>query len=214
MNFEFRLACSVFVALASMLGLNHSPAKAALFRVDANVVATFTTGPVPSATGSFSFQFDDAFLMGAPSGDRKDWPVSQFQTSLNPIGTTTFSPSNVEGYVFYNQGSLRQVLVGGVGPTILDENSVGGNSYDFYISLIVKPNGQLDNTFGRPGEFVWANKNPNLTIYSGNIDASASSLAITLVPEPASVVLASLVCMFAIGVRRRRIGWYRSDAPR
>jgi hypothetical protein len=203
MSCEFRSDCPVVVLLALILGVKVSTVNATVYRVDANVVATFTTGPAPSATGSFSFQFDDAFLMGASAGDRGDWPVSQFQTSLNPIGTTTFSPSNVEGYVFYNQGSLRQVLVGGVGPTILDENRIGGNSNDFYISLLLKPNGQLDNTFGSPGNFDWANKNPALTIYAGTIDANSSSLTITAVAEPASAALTSLIGIFAACVRRR-----------
>ena len=196
MSFQLRMACQVFIALAAALGVNSSTATAALYRVDATVSATFTTGPVPAATGSFSFRFDDAFLIGAPVGDRGDWPVSQFQTSLNPIGTTTFSPSNVEGYVFYNQGSLRQVLVGGVGPTILDENTVGGNSNDFYISLLLRPNGQLDNTFGSPGSFVWSNTD-EIATYQGTLVANASSLTITLVAEPTSAALAGLTSVLA-----------------
>jgi hypothetical protein len=205
MSFQLRSACQVFMALAAALGVNSSTVTAAQYRVDATVSATFTTGPVPTATGSFSFRFDDVFLMGAPVGDRGDWPVSQFQTSLNPIGTTTFSPSNVEGYVFYNQGSLRQVLVGGVGPMILDENSVGGNSNDFYISLLLRPNGQLANTFGSPGSFVWSNTD-EIATYPGTIVANASSLTITPVAEPTSAALAALAGVLAARVRRRRIG--------
>jgi MYXO-CTERM domain-containing protein len=203
MRFQPRSAGHVFIALAATLSVNCATATAAIYRVDATVAATLP-GVEPTVTASFSFQFDDAFLMGAPVGDQGDWPVSQFHTSLNPIGTTTFSPSNVEGYVFYNQGSLRQVLVGGVGPTILDENNIGGFSDDFYISVSLKPDGQLDDTFGSPGDFVWADGLG--LIYSVPILAEASSLTITLVPEPSSGALAALAGVLVACVRRRRTG--------
>ena len=183
-----RTIAPLVAAVSAVLLVAGSSAHAAMYRATALVAATFTTGPAASATGCFSFVFDDSFLAGAAKGEQKDWPVSQFATSLNPIGDTTFTPANVEGYVFYNQGSLRQVLVGGVGPTVLDENSVGGNSNDLYISLLLKPNGQLDDTFGSPGSFVWSDTS-EIAVYQGEIVAGQSSLTITEIPEPATAVL-------------------------
>jgi hypothetical protein len=204
MNLRHRLASQLIVAVAALLTVTASTAHAAQFRVDATVTASFASGPVPSATGSFSFRFDNDFVMGLQPSDKKNWPVQQFQMSLNPIGPTTFTTSNVEGYVFYNQGHLRQILVGGVGPTILDENSVGGNSHDFYISLLLQPGNQLDTFLSSPGNFTYANMNPQLTIFQGQVVRSGTSITITPVPEPATGALAATAAAVAPFVRRRR----------
>src|SRR5262245_42554049 len=104
MSSQFRSVCQILAALAAILNVNHSIAQADLYRVDASVVANFTTGPAATATSSFTFEFSDAFVTGAPIDELRDLPVSQFQTSLNPIGATTFSLSNIEGTVQYENG--------------------------------------------------------------------------------------------------------------
>jgi hypothetical protein len=199
MSIQLRSVCPIMAALTAIVSVNHSIAKADLYRVDATVVANFTTGPVSTATSSFSFEFDNAFVTGAPFDEQRDFPISQFQTSLNPIGTTTFSPSNVEGVVRYEQGILRRVLVGGVGPTIQDESAVNGNNNDFFVDLFLRPSFELDNP---AGVFVWANSNSDT--YSGNINLNASSLTITLLtPEPASALLLMFALCAATAIRRR-----------
>src|SRR5690348_12202940 len=130
MNVTLRSVCGIIVAVAATLGIGRSPANATVYQVDAFAESFFTSGPVPHATGSFSFQFDDSFLMGATSGAAKGWPVLQFQTSLNPIGTTTFSPSNVRGFTYYSApNNLFGVYA--TGPGTEDDTGVTYNHDDF-----------------------------------------------------------------------------------
>jgi hypothetical protein len=184
MNLKLRSACGVFVALAATMEFNHSTAEADVYRVDASVAALFTTGPVSTATASFSLLFDTSFLMGTSTGTRKDWPVSQFQTSLNPIGTTTFSPSNVEGFIWIDQGILQEVTVYGVGPPLGDDTGVTENSNDISIELLLNSNGQLSG----PGTFAWSVVGKN-AVFIGNI-TNGSSVTVTLVPEPSAILIA------------------------
>lgn len=198
------IPCSVLItAVAYSLTLAAS-ADGTTYRVTASVTANFPAGegPVPTATGEFSFVFNDDFLGGSTRGEMGDFPVSAFSTSLNPIGSISYDTSNTEGYVFYNQGSLRQVLVGGVGPTVLDENSVGGNSDDFYISLLLSPNGKLDDIFGSSGDFAYSTTD-EIEIYQADI--VTGTIVIAVIPEPTTYALAFAALLMAVGRSSYRI---------
>lgn len=169
--------------------------KADTIRVTAEVEVEFAAGegPVSEATGSFSFLYDDSFVGNDGVGDLFDIPLLSVSNSLNPIGQTVFDTTNSKGYVFYNQGSVRQVLVGGVRGNH-NANSLENGSDDYWISLLVLPNQEIDSNFG-PQTVVRYTNEGVFDIYDGTF--VSGTIRFEAVPEPASAVsLLILGCLF------------------
>ena len=174
--------------ISLVLLLASTASQATLINYSGDFSGTFPTGSaVPTISGSWSVLFDDSGLSGSGSERPSVTPIS-FSLTTNLLGVTAFDSSNVGVELFFFNGSLLQISVGGL---IQGVTGASGNIDDFIATY--NSSGRLVNL-----RYSVATEPtlPRATTLSGGFAATAASI-----PEPSTLALMA-IGLTAIGFAR------------
>ena len=179
-----KLLISLVLLLAS------TASQATLIHYSGDFSGTFPTGSaVPTISGSWSVLFNDSGLSGSGSERPSVTPIS-FSLTPNLLGVTSFDSSNVGVELFFFNGSLLQIAVGGL---IQGVTGASGNIDDFIATY--SSSGRLVNL-----RYSVATEPtlPRATTLSGGFATTTAS-----VPEPSTLALMA-IGLGAVGFARYR----------
>ena len=173
--------------ISLILLLASTASQATLIHYSGNFSGTFPTGSaVPTISGSWSVLFDDSGFSGSGlSGELT--PIS-FSLTPNPLGVTSFNISNVGVELFFFNGSLLEIFVGGL---IRGVTGASSNVDDFRANYV---------SSGRLVQLLYSVATeptlPRATTLSGSFAATTAS-----VPEPSTLALMA-IGLIAVGFAR------------
>ena len=174
--------------ISLVLLLASTASQATLINYSGDFSGTFSTGSaVPTISGSWSVLFDDSGLSGSGSERPSVTPIS-FSLTSNPLGVTSFNSSNVGVELFFFNGSLLQIAVGGL---IQGITGASGNIDDFIATY--SSSGRLVNL-----RYSVATEP---TIPSAIISSGGFAATIASVPEPSTLAL-MVLGLAAVGFAR------------
>jgi hypothetical protein len=170
-----------------LLGTNL--AHATLFSVEFDFSANLIGTPSGAFSGSGTFEFDDSSITGI-GFEFVTGNVTSLTLSPATIGVTTFDTSNSSADLFYEDGSIFIMQVGG---------STSG-------AVTVLPSADDWGVFTDPGltsiNVVEASEASTPALRGQDLSPTGS-MTITTIPEPSSLALAVLVSVVFAGVSRQ-----------
>ena len=147
---------------------------------------------VTSLSGSWSFEFDEAQVVGSGPEEFLGLMLSSLSIAPNPIGGTTFDNSNAFGYVRFLEGDLQTLGVYGAPADVGTLNTAD----DFTVSYFGSSQDVASIRWSLAAE-------PSFT-FLGSADELTGSFQSTIVPVPAAAWLfASALGLFGYMAKRR-----------
>lgn len=186
----------LLVCLPLAFGAGSTRAGVIIF--DGSFSATDLPGPLSTLSGTYSFAFDDSAVPATGIYIPDEVPLTSLTLNQPVIGATTFDTSNSLGLVYYIDGVMALVGIGGAPFTA---GGTGGVD-DFLVWTSFNP--ALGGNWTQVGYGITspAGGFTSDTRLGGN--ASHSFTSVASVPEPSSLVLLCAGAIGLIGYRRRQ----------